>query len=207
MKINVPCAEPRRRASETASFARIFMKKRDPLRWRNRRRLWSRRSTDVWQVCFLSRKEALLSGASPFVPCLSCFSSLTLPVPTCSRLNSIYGRCAASETIVPSTGGYLYLDRCRFIRFQDNIPPFDPVPGNKLSSTRKRFSHFRKMTIRSRNLVDLYKEYPREIDDLFDILFTAILIISLLIRTLVIYALQICRTNRNLQGTVKLDGG
>lgn len=63
------------------------------------------------------------------------------------------------------------------------------------------------MTIRSRNLVDLYKEYPREIDDLFDILFTAILIISLLIRTLVIYALQICGTNRNLQGTVKLDGG
>lgn len=54
------------------------------------------------------------------------------------------------------------------------------------------------MTIRSRNLVDLYKEYPREIDDLFDILFTAILIISLLIRTLVIYALQICGTNRNL---------
>lgn len=142
-----------------------------------------------------------------FLVSRSCFSSLTLPVPTRSRLNSIYGRCAASETIVPSTGGYLYLDRCRFIRFQDNIPPFDPVPGNKLSSTRKRFSHFRKMTIRSRNLVDLYKEYPREIDDLFDILFTAILIISLLIRTLVIHALQICRTNRNLQGTVKLDGG
>lgn len=208
MKINVPCAEPRRRASETASFARIFMKKRDPLRRRNRRRLWSRRSTDVWQVCFLSRKEALLSGASPFVPRLSILLFLpTLPVPTRSCLNSIYGRCSASETIVPSTGGYLYLDRCRFIRFQDNIPPFDPVRGNKLSSTRKRFSQwdiFKNVSF-AKSRPDLYKENPRrEMEDSRLIFY--FLSISL-IRTVIIYIYKFAkfRTNRNLQGTVQLE--
>lgn len=76
-------------ACETASFARIFMKNRDPLRWRNRRRLWSRRSTDVWQVCFLNRKEALLSGLRrSFLVSRSWFSASP---PTCSCLNSIYG--------------------------------------------------------------------------------------------------------------------
>lgn len=110
------------------------MKKRDPLRWRNRRRLWSRRSTDVWQVCFLSRKEALLSGASPFL-LLSLDPAFPPPPPDSLVAVQIPSTAAASETIVPSTGGYPCLDRCTVssdfkITF---LFSFDPVRGNKLS--------------------------------------------------------------------------
>ena len=89
------------------------MKNRDPLRWRNRRRrLWSRRSTDVWQVCFLSRakkQEGSPFGASPFVPCPS-DPGFLLP----DRRVAVQTPSTAvvsSETIVRSTGHCLRIAR------------------------------------------------------------------------------------------------